>query len=65
MRSRGNDGNVAAGSSLAVADGCSGFQAAHDGHLDIHQDSVKVILFQSIQRLLAVIHKPDPVTTAL
>ena len=50
MRGHGDNGQVLSGGRLLLPDGGGGLKAVHDGHLNVHQDQVKLRLFQQVER---------------
>jgi hypothetical protein len=60
----GDDGGVLAGG-LALADQAGGVDAAHDGHLHVHEDQIPGGGREEIDRLLAVLGQGDGVAPFL
>ena len=46
MGGHGDDGNVATGSAFLLADGGSGFESAHLGHLHVHENEIELLFFE-------------------
>ena len=52
-----DDGNMFAGDFFPVADGKSGFNSVHSGHLHVHEDEVETPALQRLQRRGAVVRR--------
>src|SRR5579875_19961 len=57
----GDDGNVLASEALVAANGSGGFEAIHFGHLNVHQDRVERLVFESVQYGFARLDRLDGV----
>ena len=64
MRCHGDNRHVRAGRPLALADGARRLEAAHFGHLHVHQHDVERLRGQRGERFPAVVGNRDPMTAA-